>query len=176
MTTLTDSVIHDYFQDSRERIAVIEPSIAEYRNAGGSDEQGILIVLSYRENAEMLLVLADEKITSGDDAAAQQYAEDAYEKADEALAYLADMYAKAGLTLGGYTPDVTSSPPTFETSPSSATRTISLPDFMYSGGEDGYGDIDIGGTISFIQVIIDGFWGMADSIRNVSESFSEIGA
>ncbi|MDE4909000.1 hypothetical protein L0665_10310 [Methanogenium marinum] len=174
-TTLTDSVTQDYFLDAREMIAAIEPAIAEYENAGGVDEQGILIVLSYRDNAEMLLVLAEEKKTSGDDAGAQQYAEDAYKKADEAMVYLADMYTEAGLTLRGYTPGVTSSRSSLDVTSVPATQTLSLPDFMDSGGEDGFGGIDVGGTITFFQVIIDGFWSFADIIQNVSEAFSGIG-
>lgn len=168
-TTLTDSVTQNYFQDARERVAAIEPAIADYRKAGGADEQGILVVLSYRDNAEMLLVLADEKNTSGDDTGAQQYAEDAYEKADDAIVYLAGMYTEAGLTLRDYTPGVNSPQSSLGASPSPATQTLSLPDFMDSG------EIDVGGTIPFFQVIIDGFRCFADYIQHVSEAFSEIG-
>ncbi len=175
LITLTDSVTNDYFQDARERIGAIEPAITEYRDAGGADEQGILVVLSYRDNAEMLLVLADEKNSAGDDTGAQQYAEDAYEKADDAIVYLSGMYTKAGLTMSGYTAGATSPQSSFEASPSPPLQILSLPDFMEFGGEEGSGEIDIGGTITFFQVIIDGFRSLADIIQNVSEAFSGIG-
>jgi hypothetical protein len=173
--TLAESVTQDYFQDARERIAAIEPSIAEYRNAGGDDEQGILVVFSYRDNAEMLLIMADEKNTSGDGIGAQEYAEDAYEKANDAMVYLAGMYTEAGLTPAGYVAGVTSAQPSSVASSSTPLQTLSLPDFMDSGGDEGSGEIDIGGTITFFQVIIDGFRGFAEFIQHVSDAFSGIG-
>lgn len=102
-TSLNSSVTRDHFQNAEEMVAAIDPAIAEYRDADGADEQGILVVLSYQDNADTLLVLAHDRNSAGDDTGARQYAEDAYEKATDAMEYLAGMYTKAGLAMRDYT-------------------------------------------------------------------------
>ena len=42
-------------------------------------------------------------------------------------------------------------------------------------GDKNAGEIDIEGTLTFFQVVLDGIWGMAEFVRNVMETFSEIG-
>lgn len=175
LTSLTDSVMQDNFQDARRTIDAIGPAITEYRDAGGVNEQGILVVLSYRDNAEMLLVLAQEKNSSGDEAGAQQYAVDACEKADNALAYLADMYTEAGMTMEGYSPAGIVPQSSMGVTATTPPQTYVIPDFTNAGQSDGIQGIDIGGTIGFLQVILDGFIGFVDFIQNVGEAFSDIG-
>ncbi|WFN34689.1 hypothetical protein L1S32_00780 [Methanogenium sp. S4BF] len=174
-TTLTDSVTQDFFQNTEGMISAIEPAIAEYRGAGGADKQGVLVVLSYRDNAEMLLILAHDRDSAGDDEGAQRYAEDAYAKAGDAMAYLAGMYTEAGLTMGGYTPGAGTPPPSSEVSATTPAQVISLPYAMDPGVDESVGDIDIEGTLTFFQVVLDGILGMAEFVRNVMDAFSEIG-
>jgi hypothetical protein len=174
-TSLNSSVTRDHFQNAEEMVAAIDPAIAEYRDADGADEQGILVVLSYQDNADTLLVLAHDRNSAGDDTGARQYAEDAYEKATDAMEYLAGMYTKAGLAMRDYTPGATGHPqPSSENAVTPSPQLLSLPDFTYSGAEGNEG-IDLEGTLTFIQVIIDGFRGMADFIQHVTVAFSDIG-
>ncbi|KAF1076887.1 hypothetical protein [Methanogenium sp. MK-MG] len=51
----------------------------------------------------------------------------------------------------------------------------SLPDFTKSGADGGNDGIDLEGTLTFIQAIIDGFRGMADFIQHVTVAISDIG-
>ena len=177
MTTLSDSVTQDYFQDAEAMISAIEPAIAEYRNAGGYDEQGVLVVLSYWDNAEMLLVLACYRNAVGDDHGAQQYAEDAFLKAGDAMAYLAGMYTKAGLTIGvgGSHPGARAFHSSLESPATTPGHVIPLPNVMDSGGNEKAGKIDIEGTLTFFQVVLDGIGTIADFVRNAMEAFSAIG-
>ena len=174
-TILTDSVSRDLFLNAEESISAIEPAIAEYRGAGGADEQGILVVLSYRDNAEMLLVLAHDRDSAGDDAGAQQYAEDAHAKAGDAMAYLSGMFAEAGLTMES---SVSGAGP-FQKSPevpaASTSQVLSLPFLTGSGGEDSIVGIDLEGTVTFFRVVCDGILGMAEFVRNAMDAFSQIG-
>ncbi|WAI00672.1 hypothetical protein [Methanogenium organophilum] len=174
-SALTNSVTQNHFQNARRMIAAIEPAIAEYRDAGGVDEQGILVVLSYRDNAEMLLVLADEKNISGDEEGAQQYAVNAYNKADNAMTYLAGMCSDAGLTIGGYTAGAVVTPSSSPTSSPTPVQTVLGFDFPDSQQIEGIQEIDIEGIFGFFQVIIDGCMGFVDFIQNVAEAFSDIG-
>ena len=177
MTTLSDSVTQDYFQDAEAMISAIEPAIADYRNAGGADEQGVLLVLSYRDNAEMLLVLARDRDTAGGDFGAQQYAEDAFRKAGDAMAYLAGMYTKAGLTIGieGSTPGARAPSLSPESPATTPGHVISQSSVMDSGGYEKAGEIDIEGTRTFFQIVFDGIGNMADFVRNAMDAFSAIG-
>lgn len=171
---VTDSVTQDRFQAAEEMIAAIEPALADYRNAGGGDEQGILVVRSYCDHAEMLLLLAQEKKVSGDTAGAEQYAADAYEKAEDAMAYLAAMYSEMGLTMeGSLLVDCPTPSPDMSYS-SLPSYTSPLPDTTDSEQGNIFG-IDIEGTAAFIQVILDGCTGFASFISDVSDAFSEIG-
>lgn len=174
-TTFSDAVTENNFQNAEEMIAAIEPAISEYRNAGGADEQGLLVVISYRDNADMLLVLAKDRDASGDETGAQQYAVDAYEKADNAMAYLSGMYAEAGLTMYGYTPTAVNSPSSLPSSPATPSQTLTIPDFTDTEQNGGIQGVDIEGTVGFLQIILDGFVGFADFIQNVADAFSEIG-
>jgi len=172
---LTTSVTEDRFQNARAVITAIEPAVTDYRDAGGRDEQGILVVLSYRDNAEMLLLLAQEKDFAGDVAGAHQYASDAYEKADCALVYLAGMYEEAGLTMRGYTHAATVPCPSSEGSVTAPGHTLSIPDFTDSERDGGIQGVDIEGTVGFFQVILDGFSGFAGFLQDVYTAFSAIG-
>lgn len=175
MTTLTDSVTQDYFQDAEDIISAIEPAIAEYRNAGGADEQGVLVVLSYRDNAEMLLVLSHDRDSAGDDIGAQRYAEDAFAKAGDAMAYLAGMYSEAGLTQEGSTVGALTPRPSLEPSEKTPPQGFSLPNAMDLGGDEHTGKIDIEGTLTFFQIVLDGIGDLVEFARNVMEAFSAIG-
>jgi len=75
----------------------------------------------------------------------------------------------------GYTPGTDSPQPSQKGSASTAPQTLSLPDIIESGEDGDAGEIDIEGTISFFQVVFDGFVGLADFIQNTMEAFSEIG-
>lgn len=175
MTELTGSVTHDFFQDAQAMIQAIEPAIADYRNAGGADEQGVLVVFSYRDNAEMLLVLAHDRESAGDVPGAQRYAEEAFGKAGDAMTYLSGMYTKAGLTLEGSTLGACSffSSPGF--SATTPAQEFSLPQFMDFGGNVTAEKIDIEGTLTFFQIVLDGISTMAEFVRNAMEAFSAIG-
>ena len=173
-TKVADSVIQDRFQKAEEMIAAIEPALTEYRNAGDGDEKGIRVVLSYRDNAEMLLLIAQEKNASGDTPGAEQYAVDAYEKVEDAIAYLSGMYSETGLTMNGSPPvdcPTASSGQSYSSLPSQIS---SLPETAGSW-EGGIFGIDIEGATAFIQVILDECAGFAGFITDVSDSFSEIG-
>ena len=171
---LTNSVTQYNYHNARGMIAAIVPAIAEYRDAGGVDEQGILVVLSYRDNAEMLLVLAQDRDSLGDEAGAQRYATDAYKKADNAMAYLAGMYTDAGLTMRGYTPAATVPQPYSEGSASTSSHTLSIPDFTGSAQSEGIQVIDVGGTVGLFQEILDGCMGFAGFLQDVAGAFSKI--
>lgn len=175
MTRPTDSVPQDYFQDAEKRISAIEPAVGEYRKAGGSDEQGILVVFSYRDNAEMLLVLSHDRDSVGDSHGAQRYAEDAFLKAGDAMAYLAGMYAEAGLTLDDSTFGALTPRPSLESPATTPAQGISLPNFMDFGGNENVTKIDIEGTLTFFQIVLDGMGSMVEFVRNVMDAFSAIG-
>ena len=132
-------------------------------------------MLSYRDNAEMLLVLAQDRNSSGDEAGAQRYAMDACEKADKAMAYLAGMYTEAGMTMEGYTPTATVPQSSTGVSASTSQQTLSVPGYMDSEQSGGIQGVDIEGTVGFFQIILDGFTGFIDFIQDAGEAFSKIG-